>query len=197
MLQIARNWTRGEEWSVNVVFFKLDVTRTEDFELLIDHYFEEKFDIVLMNMAIMDVSTLEPLAQALPKLLKPNGVFVATVLHPVFMTSGASRNVDLRYDGETGDLEVVRTKVIKNYLHVPPYKGIAIPGQPKRQLYFHRPMDELFTTFFRAGLVMDAMEEPAFSEEDEEKSRVESSRNYTQLPAILSFRMRLPYNSRA
>lgn len=60
--------------------------------------------------------------------------FVATVLHPVFMTSGASRNVDLRYDGETGDLEVVRTKVIKNYLHVPPYKGIAIPGQPKRQV---------------------------------------------------------------
>lgn len=56
-------------------------------------------------------------------------------------------------------------------------------------------MDELFTTFFRAGLVMDAMEEPAFSAEDEEKGRVESSRNYTQLPAILSFRMRLPYNN--
>lgn len=50
------------------------------------------------------------------------------------MTSGASRNVDLRYDGETGDLEVVRTKVIKNYLDIPPYKGIAIPGQPKRQV---------------------------------------------------------------
>ncbi|KAL0468109.1 S-adenosyl-L-methionine-dependent methyltransferase [Neurospora intermedia] len=197
MVQIAKNWMKGEERSDSAVFTKLDVTQTEDFDAFIAATGENMFDIVLMNMAIMDVSTLEPLVQALPKLLKPNGVFVATLLHPVFMTSGASRNVDLRYDGETGDLEVVRTKVIKNYLHVPPYKGIAIPGQSKRQLYFHRPMNELFTTFFQAGLVMDAMEEPAFSEDDREEGRVESSRNYTQLPAILSFRMRMPYKNGA
>lgn len=59
------------------------------------------------------------------------------------------------------------------------------------QLYFHRPMHEIFTTFFRNGLVMDAMEELAFTEEDAE-SRIESSSNYTQLPAILAFRMRMP-----
>jgi hypothetical protein len=52
-------------------------------------------------------------------------------------------------------------------------------------------MDEIFTTFFKAGLVMDAMEELAFSEEDAEE-RIESSSNYTQLPTILAFRMRLP-----
>lgn len=33
-----------------------------------------------MNMAIMDVSTLEPLVQALPKLLKSDGVYVSLVL---------------------------------------------------------------------------------------------------------------------
>ena len=60
-----------------------------------------------------------------------------------------------------------------------------------KQLYFHRPMHELFATFFKAGLVMDAMEELAFTEEDAEE-RIESSSNYTQLPAILAFRMRLP-----
>jgi len=32
------------------------------------------FDIVLMNMAIMDVATLDPLADALPKLLGKDGV---------------------------------------------------------------------------------------------------------------------------
>ncbi|KAK1773796.1 S-adenosyl-L-methionine-dependent methyltransferase [Copromyces sp. CBS 386.78] len=199
MLEKAIMANQGFAQARNIVFSTLDVTKKVDFDHLaatVEFHWEghSKFDIVLMNMAIMDVSTLEPLVETLPRILKPNGVFVATVLHPVFMTSGASRNVDLRYDGETGDLEVVRTRVVKDYLHVPPYRGIAIPGQPKRQLYFHRPMEELFTTFFRAGLVMDAMEEPAFTEEDEEKDRVESSRNYTQLPAILSFRMRLPYN---
>lgn len=38
MLQIARNWTRGEDWSENVRFWNLDVTRTEDFDVLIDAY---------------------------------------------------------------------------------------------------------------------------------------------------------------
>jgi hypothetical protein len=55
-------------------------------------------------------------------------------------------------------------------------------------------MHELFTSFFRAGLVMDAMEELAFTEDDAE-DRIESSSNYTQLPAILSFRMRFPSTS--
>ena len=53
-------------------------------------------------------------------------------------------------------------------------------------------MDSLFTEFFRHGLVMDAMEEPAFTEADADEARVEASCNYTQLPAILAFRMRLP-----
>ena len=52
-------------------------------------------------------------------------------------------------------------------------------------------MHELFSIFFQAGLVMDAMEELAFTDEDAE-ARIESTSNYTQLPAILAFRMRLP-----
>jgi len=53
-------------------------------------------------------------------------------------------------------------------------------------------MAELFSTFFKAGLVMDAMEELAFTEADKDAKRVDASCNYTQLPAILAFRMRLP-----
>jgi hypothetical protein len=52
-------------------------------------------------------------------------------------------------------------------------------------------MHELFTTFFKAGLVMDAMEELAFTDTDAEE-RIESMSNYTQIPFILAFRMRLP-----
>ena len=137
---------------------------------------------------------------------------MATLLHPVFSTSGAATSLDVRYDPVTGDRQVVRGKVIREYMSVPPAMGIAVPGQPVKQVrvqrrsgaahrqpglsedgqvYFHRPMHELFTTFFRAGLVMDAMEELAFTEEDAE-ARIESSKNFTQLPAILAFRMRLP-----
>lgn len=37
---------------------------------------------------------------------------------------------------------------------------------------------------------MDAIEEPAFTEEDRIEGRVEAHSNYTQIPAILAFRLR-------
>ncbi|KAI0541440.1 S-adenosyl-L-methionine-dependent methyltransferase [Xylaria digitata] len=148
------------------------------------------FDIVVMNMAIMDISTIEPLAAVLPKLLKKDGIFVATVLHPVFFTCGARRDIQIVDGGPDGYPEIVRAKTIEKYLDVPPYYGVALYGQPAQQAYYHRPLHELFSTFFKTGLVMDAIEEPAFTSEDATPDRVESSSNYTQLPAILAFRLR-------
>ncbi|KAL2131418.1 hypothetical protein VTI74DRAFT_5129 [Chaetomium olivicolor] len=187
MLDIAKEHTVGDGEG-GIRFRTVDVTSEGDLARLEE---ESKFDIVLMNMAAMDVPDLGPLARALPGLLAEGGVFVTTLLHPVFFTSGAARNIDVRFDPITGDCEVTRTKVIKEYMHVAPAMGIAVMGQPVKQPYFHRPMHELFTTFFKVGLVMDAMEELAFTEEDLEP-RIESSSNYTQLPAVLAFRMRLP-----
>ncbi|KAK3386036.1 S-adenosyl-L-methionine-dependent methyltransferase [Podospora didyma] len=173
-----------------IVLRKLDVTQAADFDALLLRN-EPPFDVVLINMAIMDIATLDPLVRALPKLLAKDGVFAASVLHPVFFTSGASKNLDIRPNPETGEMEVVRTKVIKNYLFIPPVKGEAFRGQPRKQIYFHRPMHELFAVFFKTGLVMDAMEEPAFTNENYNPERVDDHSNYTQLPAILAWRMRL------
>lgn len=64
------------------------------------------------------------------------GRFVATLLHPVFFTSGAARNIDVRFDPVTGECKVVRTKVIEEYMSVPPAMGIAVPGQPVKQVSF-------------------------------------------------------------
>ena len=58
------------------------------------------------------------------------------------------------------------------------------------QLYFHRPMFELFSVFFKAGLVMDAMEEPAFTEADAVPESLEAQANFPQLPFLLAFRLR-------
>ena len=58
------------------------------------------------------------------------------------------------------------------------------------QIYFHRTIQQLLAPFFKAGLIMDALEELAFTEEDQVKERIESTQNYTQIPAILAFRAR-------
>ncbi|KAL2145609.1 hypothetical protein VTI28DRAFT_6667 [Corynascus sepedonium] len=191
MLELAQAHSRDGEGMAEekaIRWRRVDVTSERDLAALVLD--EGRFEVILMNMAIMDVADLKPLANALRGLLAEGGVFVATLLHPVFFTSNAARNIEVRFDPVTGDLEVIRGKIIREYMSVPPTLGIAVPGQPEKQLYFHRPMHEIFTIFFKAGLVMDAMEELAFTEEDAE-ARIESSSNYTQLPAVLSFRMRL------
>ncbi|KAK8133803.1 hypothetical protein PG984_005815 [Apiospora sp. TS-2023a] len=167
---------------------QVDVTNSAAFdELLADE--PAGFDVILLNMAIMDIADLNPLAKALPKLLKPDGVFVATLLHPVFFTSDFTRSIEIKDGNGIDKPEVTRGKNIRGYLDVPPVEGVAHWGQPALQVYFHRPIHELFTIFFREGLVMDAIEEPAFTEADKVES-IESHANFTQLPAVLAFRLR-------
>ncbi|KAK0665429.1 S-adenosyl-L-methionine-dependent methyltransferase [Cercophora samala] len=149
------------------------------------------FDVIVINMALMDIERLDVLAAALPRLLSPGGVFVATVLHPVFFTSNAAKSISISFDPVTGEQVTTRSKVITEYLNVAPAKGIACPNQPVKQMYYHRPIHELLSIFLKGGkLVMDAIEEPAFTDDDFDDKRVESSTNFTQLPAILAFRMK-------
>jgi hypothetical protein len=62
--------------------------------------------------------------------------FVATLLHPAFVTNNAERNITVRYDPVTGEQEIIRGRFIKEYMSVPPAMGIAIPGQPEKQVSF-------------------------------------------------------------
>ncbi len=56
------------------------------------------------------------------------------MLHPVFHTSRASRAVEIRDDREHGGREITYTKIIREYMHVLPWKGWAINGQPAQQV---------------------------------------------------------------
>ncbi|KAM7191623.1 S-adenosyl-L-methionine-dependent methyltransferase [Naviculisporaceae sp. PSN 640] len=196
MLKIAEGYLdkeSGEFGKGKIKFRRLDITRDEDFEALLVESGGgfTGYDVILINMAIMDIATLDPLARALPKLLSKDGVFIATILHPLFFTSDASRSVSQHFNLQTGELETVRSVIVREYLNVPPAKGIAIPGQPVKQLYFHRPIHQLFGDFLNKGeLVLDRVEEPAFGEEHRNTQRVESSVNFLGVPALLAFRLR-------
>ncbi|RFU74956.1 hypothetical protein TARUN_7288 [Trichoderma arundinaceum] len=190
MLEQAKKYM-NDELAEKISYRKLDVTDANDFVPLVEKAAEiSGFDIVLISMAIMDIATLDPLADVLPKLLKKDGVFVATLLHPVFFTSNYSRNIDITFNPLTGDQEITHSKIIREYLHVKPHRGVFVVGQETRQYYFHRPIHELFSIFFKRGLVMDALEEPSFTEEDVVVGRLEATSNFPQLPAILSFRLK-------
>ena len=149
---------------------------------------ERRFDAVACNMAIMDIATIEPLVSALSRILKADGRFVFSVMHPCFNNP----KVKLGLEEEDRDGEIVTDYYVKisKYIDILPQRGLAIIGQPVPQYYFHRSLTVLFNTCFRAGFVMDGLEEPAFGQ-GETGTRWFSWANFTDIPPVLVARMRL------
>ena len=125
----------------------------------------DAFDAVVCNMALMDMAEIDPLAAALPGLLRRPGRFVFSVTHPCFNTTGMRMTHELEYiQGERFERAGV---VVTRYATPAVEEGIAIEGQPHKQLYFDRPLHALLGPFLAAGLVLDGIEEPAFSSPEE------------------------------
>ena len=150
---------------------------------------EGHFDAAVCNMALMDMVDISPLMRALRSLLKPKGRFVFSVQHPAFNSNA----VTLVLEEEDRDGTVVETYSVKvpDYLNVPPGMGGGIPGEPVPHPYFHRPLSELFGACFRAGFVVDGLEEPSFARPEEgSAARVLSWENLVGIPPVLVARAR-------
>jgi 2-polyprenyl-3-methyl-5-hydroxy-6-metoxy-1,4-benzoquinol methylase len=61
-----------------------------------------RFDAAVCNMALMDMPDIDPLIETLPQLLKTGGMFIFSVMHPCFNSSGANKIIE---EGDSdGDL---------------------------------------------------------------------------------------------
>jgi 2-polyprenyl-3-methyl-5-hydroxy-6-metoxy-1,4-benzoquinol methylase len=145
------------------------------------------FDAILCSNALMDMPVIEPLIEAAHELLKPNGRFVFSVVHPCFNTSGAAQVVEQWSDDDGTDRLRFAVKVWR-YKTAATVKGNGIQGQPAPQIYFDRPLEDLLSAFFEHGFAMDGIVEPAFAPED--RPATPSWRNMTDLPPFLVARMR-------
>ena len=67
-------------------------------------------------------------------------------------------------------------------------KGVALPGQPVQQWYFHRPIWIILRPFFEQGFVLDGFEEPLVDPISGKPGT--PMWVYTQLPGVLVARMR-------
>lgn len=145
------------------------------------------FDAAVCTMALMDMPALEPLLGALPELLRSDGRFVFSVQHPCFNSTGCQMVAE--EEVREGRLEMTHAVKVRSYLDVPPQRGLGIVGQPEPHLYFHRPLSELLGTCFRAGFVLDGLEEPAYAE-GATGGRPLGWHNYFQIPPVLVARVR-------
>jgi 2-polyprenyl-3-methyl-5-hydroxy-6-metoxy-1,4-benzoquinol methylase len=175
---------RTTEYDNSIEYRFIDATDEEQLLAL----GERRFDAAVCNMAIMDIATIEPLMSALSHLLKVNGRFIFSVMHPCFNNP----KVKLGMEEEDRDGEIITEYFVKSakYIDIPPQKGLAIFGQPVPHYYFHRPLNVLFKTCFQAGFVIDGLEEPTFRPEDS-SIRMFSWTNFKDIPPVLVVRMRL------
>jgi 2-polyprenyl-3-methyl-5-hydroxy-6-metoxy-1,4-benzoquinol methylase len=152
---------------------------------------EGLFDAALCNMALFDMAEIDPLLRALSRLLKPKGRFVFSVVHPAFNNSTMAHVAELV--DKDGELVTTYSVKIWGYLTSTVLLGAAIAGQPEPQPYFHRPLTELFGACFRAGFVLDGLEEPAFPPDHEQKpgkNPLMWSGKFSEIPPVLVARVR-------
>jgi ubiquinone/menaquinone biosynthesis C-methylase UbiE len=149
---------------------------------------EHRFDAAVCTMGIMDIADIETLASCLPKLLKPRARFVFSVMHPCFNSGSAMMLEEVDIEGT-----IVSTYSVKvsQYLGLKPVKGLGIMNQPVPQYYFYRPLHSLLGTFFKSGLVLDGLEEPAFPGDNVAGSGLGWGR-FHEIPPALVARLRLP-----
>jgi 2-polyprenyl-3-methyl-5-hydroxy-6-metoxy-1,4-benzoquinol methylase len=183
LIERARARSEAQELAGQVSYQVVDAT--DEAQLLA--LGEGRFDGAVCNMALMDMAAIEPLFNALARLLKPGGPFVFSVMHPCFNTT--STLMVENWDEAGTDRTVLSVKV-SQYLGLAPTKGLAIMGQPLPQHYFHRPLHALFAAGFKAGFAVDGLEEPAFTPEQAKGAPLLSWMNFTEIPPVMVVRMR-------
>jgi len=147
------------------------------------------FDSALCNMALFDMADIEPLFHVLPSLLKSGGAFVYSLTHPTFNNT-SSVHVAEEMDLE-GQIQAVYSLKVSRYMTPAQAHGAALPGQPRPQLYFERPLQTYFNLGFRNGFVLDGFEECAFPPGHPQTNPLGWGGNFSEIPPVLVARLRL------
>ncbi len=183
-IERARQRTRDTRLSGRIEYLVMDATNYEELMSL----GTGRFDAAVCTMALMDIAAIEPLFTALGQLLKPEGRFVFSVMHPCFNSGGIHKLAEQ----EDREGELVNAYAIKVMSYATPTaaKGLGVVGQPVPHYYFHRPLSLLLQHCFNAGFVLDGMEEPVFHSEAA-PNRPFSWANLKDIPPALVARLRL------
>jgi 2-polyprenyl-3-methyl-5-hydroxy-6-metoxy-1,4-benzoquinol methylase len=148
---------------------------------------ENSFDVALSNMALFDMANIEVLFQTLPRLLKPNGIFVFSLMHPCFNNSSSVHTVE---ESDNGEIKIVYSVKISRYMTPYHAKGLALRNQPKPQMYFERPLQYYLNLGFQNGFVLDGFEERAFPPDGPQTSLLGLGGKFSEIPPAVVIRFR-------
>jgi len=183
---IARARERTIEYTEHIKYLVLDATD----ETALLALGERQFDAALCSMALFDMAEIGPLIRALARLLRPGGRFVFSVAHPCF-NNPCTVHVAEREERE-GEVVTTYSVKVSGYTTTMAAHSAAIRGQPKPQVFFHRPLHVLFSAGFDAGFVLDGLEERAFPPDHPAgRDPLSWGGNLSEIPPVLVARLRL------
>lgn len=147
MLEIARDRTQNEK---NIQY---RYGNCENLDFLI----KEVFDCIIANMVLQDLENYKAAIREMFRLLKPNGIFIFSILHPCFVTpnSGWLRNEQL-------DQQFWK---VQRYFYEGVYDQKLPLDADEKIVFYHRTLTSYMKAIIQAGFKVEEVIEPMPSKE--------------------------------
>jgi 2-polyprenyl-3-methyl-5-hydroxy-6-metoxy-1,4-benzoquinol methylase len=156
MLDYAIDSEKEEE--LGITYLRLNA------EKLSEHFGKDSFGKIVCNMALMDIEDYCTTIQQISQVLKEDGIFVFSILHPAYSWP-ASMGVRVPVDSQRNE---DRVRVILDYFDERPvlvdFGGLALPS-PSLALHFQRPINSYLNELVKNNLIFREMCEPKVSKE--------------------------------
>ena len=167
LLEIARAHERDEPLGID--YFEGNAETLDTFD-------DDSFDGVTCGMALMNIDDLDACAQAVRRVLKPGGRFVASVTHPCFQTP----------DADWIDTPAGPARQVRGYFDERDWESDNPDGVRGKVGEHHRTLSTYINTFAAAGLLCDRIIEPIAA-----GRRAEEVPGNLEVPSILVVRFRM------
>jgi SAM-dependent methyltransferase len=120
---------------------------------------EGDFDIVVAYLSIIDVLDYQPAITEIARVLRPQGQFLFSIVHPCFFTPGSEWEPRKPGTVPIWDKDKLYRKV-DNYFPASEVRFRMWPTAPAETINYHRPLTDYASALRRAGLLIRDIVEP-------------------------------------
>lgn len=174
-------WYAKEEERKN----PLGITYSQGDATKLDTYYEKNSrDLVISNMAVMDMPHHNEVFKQVYDILQPNGYFIFSISHPVFAWPPAY-TVKLPHDSQRSEDKIW---VIDNYFEDRATK-IDLPDIFGGILNYPRTLSKYINSLITTGFTIKEVREPQPSEELVKKLPREAFRDDDRVPQFMIFKV--------
>ncbi len=142
----------------------------------------DSFDIAVANMVLMDIDPIAPALLELSRTLKPDGVFVFSILHPLFANGNVRKGLR-EYLTRALPFYALQTYAMQHK------KKWHIPGTTHATYVYARSIEFYARSLRDAGFLIEDIREPVLSRTEVE-SKNGAMRLLAEIPMFLIVRAR-------